>query len=137
MAIDNIQDGSLGSVVRGILNQVINWINGRPKVYKAIISQSGTSAPTVVAVLENTAGTTTFNYDNVGLFTVHNSNFAENKVLYSLTTGQGSASGIMTAETGQDITTNEWEGRISTLDLSGNAVNGILYNATLTIEFYP
>lgn len=137
MAIDNIQDGNKGSVVRGILNQVINWINGQPKVYRAIISQSGANAPTVVAVLENTAGTVTFNYDNTGLFTVHNSNFAENKVLYSITTGQGSSSGIMTAETGQDLLTNLWEGRITTLDLSGNPVNGLLYLASLEIKFYP
>lgn len=56
------------------INEIIDWLNGEDtsgggsyKVYTALISQSGTSAPTV-KVLQNTLGTIVWSYSDVGIY---------------------------------------------------------------------
>jgi hypothetical protein len=54
------------------------------KVYSALISQSGTDAPTAI-VLENTLGTITFTYNNTGQYRINSDNlFTSNKTWTSI-----------------------------------------------------
>jgi hypothetical protein len=49
------------------------------KVYSALVSQSGTNAPTAI-VLENTIGAITFGYSSIGFYTIISDNlFIEDK----------------------------------------------------------
>jgi hypothetical protein len=81
----NILDGSGGydgkvtpRYLQRVVNRIVRYIDGlvgtpadsRPyKVYTALISQEGTSAPTAT-VLENTVGAVTFSYTDVGVYNV-------------------------------------------------------------------
>lgn len=81
MAIDNIQDGSLGSVVRGILNQAINWINQNPKEYNGLVTQELLNPPIVTVLGRNTIGNIAWTYDRTGQYIGTLSGaFPENKV---------------------------------------------------------
>lgn len=68
----------LKSILRKLLNQ-------KPyKVYRALISQTGTNAPTAI-VLEDDIGGITFEYNEVGgYFIKSNGKFTENKTAVSI-----------------------------------------------------
>ena len=58
------------------INDIIELVPAPPpvtlayKVYTALITQSGVSAPSVIAVLENTIGTVSWEYDSVGSYKI-------------------------------------------------------------------
>lgn len=80
--VDVIQSQSSGPVTVND-DLVVNGTNNiRPyKVWSALVSQSGTNAPTAV-VIENTLGTITFNYVMTGRYQILSSNlFTNNKTI--------------------------------------------------------
>jgi hypothetical protein len=72
------------------------------KSYVAIVSQSGTSAPTVDVLLENTLGDTiTFTYANAGEYYINSANnkFTNNKTVIMVSPGRRTAGGNVTLAT--------------------------------------
>ncbi len=100
------------------------------KRYVALISQSGTSAPTVT-VLENSLGfTPTFGYTSAGLYDVASaSGFTSNKTCVILQAGINSRAGATVAGVSSITLTSQ--------NSSGTLTDGILNNNTLKIEVYP
>jgi len=67
MAIDTLNNGDTGLQARNIINALVSGSNSQPKVYKALLTQTGTSAPVVSAELVNTLGQTpTYSYIGSG-----------------------------------------------------------------------
>jgi len=110
--------------------------NSRPyKVYTALISQSGTSAPTVT-VLENTLGITpTYAYTSTGFYTLTATGvFTLNKTYINFDLG-GSNAGVKVLQASR-VNTNDIA--LKTWDSSMVATDGIINsNATLEIRVYP
>lgn len=81
---DETKNFSIGSIVNLVEN------GGRPyKVYTALLTQSGTSAP-VATVLENTIGTITITRSGTGEYTITSSGlFTLNKTTFDITPIQG------------------------------------------------
>lgn len=100
------------------------------KVYTALLSQSGTSAPTAT-VLENTlGGTVTWTYTSTGSYVgTLTSAFTLNKT-WTIATGSGSADTTITVSRSSDNTVN-----VSTL-LAGTPTNGIISPASIEIRVY-
>lgn len=126
------------------VNEIIDYVNNnaQPKIYKAVLNQSGTSDPTV-NVIVNTLGDITISRDNSGYYTVSsNGLFTLNKTNYNITpaplgiSGNNYFIGIHDYEDTSNfgITTaksQNIEGSFS-LVLS----DSILYQSVLTIEVY-
>ncbi len=101
----------------------------QPLRYKALIAQTGTSAPTVT-ILENTLGTVTYGYTSAGVYTANSSGlFTTNKTYVSIPPayGNGNIQAIKTNSTNIiDIRTSN----------GLTPTDGILANNIL-IEVYP
>ena len=67
--------------INGDLN-ITGTTNIRPyKVYTALLTRTGDSAPTPT-ILENTIGTITYSYDNLGIYSINSSDlFPQNKTV--------------------------------------------------------
>jgi hypothetical protein len=105
------------------------------KSYVAIITQSGTSAPTVNTLLENTLGATvTFGYTNVGEYTI---NITGNKFTTNKT--------VIIVGPGRKTTANTFLGTTIASDQlivlysqnpSGTPTNGLISQVTVEIRVY-
>lgn len=106
----------------------------KPKVYKALLTQTGTAAPTAV-VLENTLGNVAWGYDGVGMYSAAlEGAFTEDKT-FVLTTPTLAASPIPVFGLLQlDI---DSVGIGTSSGLTSDFANGILYNSPILIEVYP
>lgn len=105
-------------------NQFISAVTPGVKRYKALISQTGTSAPTAI-VLENSLGTVTFGYSSAATYTVNSSGlFTANKTALYMTSKSAS----------NGIGLNQLNA--NTLNLLTQS-DGFLSNTTLLIEVYP
>ena len=75
---DETKNFSIGSIVNLVEN------GGRPyKVYTALLTQTGTNAP-VATILENTLGSISFSYTNIGGYSITSDElFIENKTYFT------------------------------------------------------
>ena len=102
------------------------------KRYKALISQTGTSAPTVI-VLENSLGTITYGYSSVGGYTISSSAlFTVGKTYWNVQSGPNAntTSAINQATSSSMIL---WTTQVST----GANINAGLNSTPILIEVYP
>lgn len=105
------------------------------KVYVAILTQSGTTAP-IVTVLENTTGQTiTWSYGTVGYYLgTYSTTFNAAKTVIFIGSSpyfyNGVVIGAGVGSTGDFII-------LSAKDSSGNYVNGALYNTAIEVRIYP
>lgn len=78
----NDSDKTKNYLISSLKNYILNGLDTRPyKVYTALLSQSGTSDP-VATVLENTIGDISFEYIDIGAYTISSNNlFTENKTI--------------------------------------------------------
>jgi hypothetical protein len=100
------------------------------KVYKALITQTGTSAPTLI-VLQNTIGTITPSYTSAGNYVLSSSGlFTLNKTFQLIGTPS-------------DVTAQLYFNQSDADDLSlyttssGVAADGMVSNTSILIEVYP
>jgi len=111
------------------------------KVYTAIISQTGTNAPVVETLLENTlGGTVTFSYSGVGEYYVNSSNLftgagsigAANKTAIIISPGRRTGNLCVYGTTlgGPSVLV------IYTYNNSGTSTNGIMTSTLLEIRVY-
>jgi hypothetical protein len=104
---------------------ISNVIGANYKVYSALISQSGTDAPTAI-VLQNTIGTITFTYNNIGQYNI-------------LSSGLFTADKIWTIPTYNDDTAFEmsilWS-NANTLYFNVASGNDSLYKTSIEIRVY-
>jgi len=105
------------------------------KVYTALITQSGTSDPTVVAVLQDTIGITSVTRNSQGVYYFQSPSFngfsSDNKVFVSITNGQ-STTGLYQGQYVPPISTVQ----IVTLNTSNTATDTLLNKACLEIRLY-
>jgi len=80
--IADIQNNESGAAVRAKLNEVIGYTNTGPlRVYRALLSQSGNTAPTAI-VLSNSVGAIVWTRTNAGIYAgTLNGAFPSGKVL--------------------------------------------------------
>jgi len=100
------------------------------KKYVALITQSGTNAPTA-EVLENTLGfTPTFSYDGVGSYIIEspNSNFTVSKTVTMMTASGASSMEIASIDADEIF--------IISRDHSGTATNGLMSKMPIEIIVY-
>jgi hypothetical protein len=101
------------------------------KSYVALLTQTGTSAPTI-NVLENTTGITfTASYDDEGFYFLTPSvppNANKTTVLGANASGSGFIGGMFWREGVVNITT---------VDSDSAPANGVLSNSTIEIRVYP
>lgn len=115
-----------GNLKRG--NAVVSGV----KRYKALISQTGTSAPTVI-VLENSLGTITYGYSSVGGYTITSpALFTVGKTYWNVQSGPNAntTSAINQATSSSMIL---WTTQVST----GANINAGLNSTPILIEVYP
>jgi hypothetical protein len=106
-------------------NNGVLYVENKPKKYVALLTQTGTNAPTAI-VLENTLGTVTFGYNTTGIYSVTATGLlTSNKT--TIVTG-GAVCSV------DSLTTNGF------LLLSYSVptiANGILNKSTIEITVYP
>ena len=116
-----------------------HYVNGvqvstnTPKVYKALLTQTGTAAP-VATVLANTlSGTPVWSYDYVGgyILTLASAFPTGKTLMYISTKNTGSQSCVIAEGDGLNTIL------VDTVDLSGTGVNGVLTATSITIEVFP
>lgn len=109
--------------------------NARPyKIYKALMSQSGTSAPTVT-VLENNIGAIVWSYSSVGTyFATLSGAFTLNKTAATIVNSQAS---LNPASFQGFAYTNVNAIQVNTKNVSGVITDGLLFNAVVEIVVYP
>lgn len=100
------------------------------KRYKALISQTGTSAPTVT-ILENTLGTVTYSYASVGSYTANSSGlFTSGKTFLMMNPAYGNGNVNAVKYNSSNV-----------LDIKSNngltPTDGLLSNESILIEVYP
>jgi hypothetical protein len=104
-------------------------------VYTAIINQSGTNAPTVVATLENNIGTISFSRTNAGVYSISSTSFngvsSANKVVVFVTNGQ-STTGVYRAQYVPPTSAVQLE----SLNLSGVSADSLINNMNIEIRMY-
>lgn len=130
-----LADNSTGDIsaldVRTCLNDIIDSASyGGKKVYKALLTQTGTNAP-VATILENTlSGTPVWSYDAVGVYKLTlASEWTANKTAISFTPDRAGFYNVFWSDV------NEIEMNVFT---TGNVLtNGFLTEAFITIEVYP
>jgi hypothetical protein len=99
--------------------------------YVALLTQTGTSAP-VINVLENNTGITfTPSYDDVGAF-VLTPDVAPDEDKVTVLGASGSGSGFI-----RSIFWREGVVNITTVDSDSAPANGVLSNSTIEIRVYP
>jgi hypothetical protein len=122
-------------------NLLLNSPNGNVlvngvKVYKALLTQTGTNAP-VATVLQNSLGVTpTYGYTDIGIYTITaTSTLTLNKTAVSF----GSNISINDVDAAfiqsNNLSVNGFT--FVTFDVSSAAFNGVLNNTLITIEVYP
>jgi len=144
-----LADNTSGDISASDLRTVLNDLNdsaiyGGTKVYKALLTQSGTSAP-VATVLENTlSGTPVWSYNSVGIYTLTlASEFPSGKVIVSVPQNDnGGISGSNDFVFYKCFRNDDNTISLYCLDvnLSGDtapAGNGLLTETSITIEVYP
>jgi len=118
--------GSATQLVKGDGTLTVGY-----KVYKALLTQTGTGAPTAT-VLDNTlGGTVTFTYNATGYYGISRTGaFTAGKVIVFINGNLAT-----TATFGWSrVDANTLE--ISSFDNSGSAANGLFTNASISIEVY-
>jgi hypothetical protein len=107
----------------------------KPKVYKALLTQTGTAAPTAI-VLENTIGDIVWTRTNTGIYVATLADaFTENKTFISATCSYGGGDAPFIVAESLSTSTID----ISTCDAgsAGAQLDDILSNASFMIEVYP
>lgn len=101
------------------------------KIYKAIVNQTSTSAPTVTLLIQNTIGTLSWGRDSVGIyrFTSESALFTTDKTFFY----QPSPKDVNIEIVVTQISENEM--RIKTYS-SGTLTDGLLTKANIHIEVY-
>ncbi len=133
--IFDIQDTDIYHVVRGGVDKRISGENIKKfakgyKVYSALISQSGTSDPTVI-VLENTIGVIAWTYNAPGTYigTLLGA-FVADKTFSIITNNTVSYSSFQYNSTDDiDIQTKDY--------LTNTNTDGLLINTSIEIRVYP
>jgi len=111
------------------------YVSPGPKVYRALLTQSGTNAP-VATVLENTLGTITFGYDDVGSYSINSvSLFTSNKTIISI--GNTSNNSVDPAITYTLWASSSFIQLISYNLSTSDWGNFLLLRTPITIEVYP
>lgn len=105
------------------------------KSYVAIISQTGTSAPTVDTLLENTIGAAvTFGYSAVGEYTINTTgnSFTTNKTSISVTPGRKTTSNVFLGTT----IANTQIINLYSQNTAGSPTNGLISQVLVEIRVY-
>ena len=100
------------------------------KVYTALLTQAGTSAPTAI-ILNNTIGTLVFGYSGVGLYTITTSGLFTLDKCYAIAYQNDSLSWIFLNRASDNVFD------LTTTNNSGAYVNGAMANALIEIRIYP
>ncbi len=116
-----------------LIDTIMNGLTSKPLVYKALISQSGTSAPTVV-ILENTIGAIVWTYNGIGVYRgTLNGAFPNKKTSILMQTFQDPATG---SGVGVLRITDNYVQVNTGITLDSN-YNDVLSQHTILIEVYP
>lgn len=104
----------------------------QPKIYKALLSQSGTNAPVATVLVNTLSGTPVWSYDGVGNYILTlASEFPQNKTFIK----------INNAESGGRFNLAYWDSvntiRVDSADGSGTGYNDLLLYTSFEIEVYP
>lgn len=107
-------------------------LNGNPKVYKALLTQTGTNAPVATVLVNTLSGTPVWSYDGVGNYILTlASEFPQNKTFIK----------INNAESGGRFNLAYWDSvntiRVDSADGSGTGYNDLLLYTSFEIEVYP
>jgi hypothetical protein len=107
------------------------------KVYSALLTQSGTDAPTAI-VLENTIGEITLEYEVQGTYKISSDNlFATGKTFINISNiGQEPSDFMLIYIDGNILNLTESFFFITTLDSPSTYANGILNNTPIEIRVY-
>ena len=116
------------------INEIIDYINGDnglgTKRYVALLSQSGTDAPTAKVQLNTLGGTVTFSYDSTGaFFATLSSAFTADKTV--IKTG---------ALSGGDVFYGQWDDSSNIAlytESGGSPSDSLLSDNYIEIEVYP
>lgn len=113
------------------VNEIVDIENKKPKVYKALLTQTGTNAP-VATILENTLGyTPTYGYSAQGQYSITMSDNEYSKIFISIS--QHNSQGLY-------LTRESFTGTFDILSLDvylQTLQDGYLLNTPITIEVYP
>jgi hypothetical protein len=129
-------------VIEEVNKELANLPSVRPKVYKALLTQSGTDAP-VATVLENTLGKVVWGYDSVGAYTATlDDAFVDNKTVLLISSGINNVSALNDSLDIINVGRNDIDSiYVSTgiADATGarDVANDVLYQHTLFVEVYP
>ena len=116
--------------VKASVNALYDTIDVVPLVYAALLTQSGTDAPTS-DINKNTVGDTTIIYITPGNYSLLNPLFLKGKTWTSLQTTKDSADFIIISSVDGEVT-------ILTQDkITGDGVDEALVNTPIKIEVYP
>jgi hypothetical protein len=135
---------NLGGTLQSISSSTLSVDNTTPQTpvvnlpyrsYVAVISQTGTTAPTVDYILQNTlGGAISFAYSSTGFYTVTNSSslFVNSKTIVFINPGYMPSASVIGWERNSSsiITINSKD------TLSGDDTNGLLDGATIEIRVY-
>lgn len=104
------------------------------KVYTALLTQTGTDAPTAT-ILQNTIGTVTYTYSGVGIYHATSSGlFTENKTFFIMSSSNYGSDGIIFTidwVSSSDITINCFDTAAHT------SLNDALLKSPIEIRVYP
>ena len=101
------------------------------KTYKAILTQTGTHAPTATVFINTLSGTPTFSYIGVGSYEITlTGEFTANKVTVSANNFVSGGLVKVFRKDADDII-------IQTYDTSLSSTNGVLNETTILIEVHP
>jgi hypothetical protein len=128
-------DGVAASTTDGVINSLKGMFTGlqAAKVYRALLTQSGTDAP-VATVLENTIGTITYDYDSAGSYGLNSSALFTSGKTFVM--GGGSSNNASTyVYLGEINSTSRIV--IRARDLEGTFSDDIMANTPIEILVYP
>ena len=141
--LDPTENLSPVSGLKGIYTKLIEVIrrlnvllanSGSSKVYKALITQSGTDAPVATALVNTLSGTPVWSRDSTGFYKLTlASEFPIAKTIYSVTPSDNSAN--------SQILISLFNGEPNVLQIetrvSGVLTDELLYSTPITIEVFP
>lgn len=104
------------------------------KVYKALLTQTGTSAPVATVLVNNLSGTPVWSYDSAGFYKLTLAGeFILGKTIYNIVPSDNSAN--------SQILASLFNGAPDVFQLetrsSGVLTNEVLYSTPITIEVFP
>lgn len=112
--------------------EVVGGGAGAIKEYFAIITQTGTSAPTVDTLIKNTIGSVAFAYDNPGEFALNSAAlFPSNKTVFAIVPSPTSGTSALFWNSSSKIILQ------TSKDGGGGFINGLLTKATIRIFVLP